>query len=82
MLVLRGLFVSLTILCSLAGVSSTHTKTTCLEPAVRKEWRALSTEEKAEWIRAINVCNVTVQVLRGLNRFDNSACHVCRMIRL
>jgi hypothetical protein len=58
MLVLRGLFVSFTILCSLAGASSTYTKKTCREPAVRKEWRALSTGEKAEWIRAINVCEV------------------------
>jgi hypothetical protein len=24
-------------------------------PAVRREWRAFSTEEKAEWIRAVNV---------------------------
>jgi tyrosinase len=48
------LFVSLAILCSLAGASSTHTKKTCRDPAVRKEWRALSTGEKAEWIRAVN----------------------------
>jgi hypothetical protein len=27
----------------------------CTEPAVRKEWRAFSAEEKVEWIRAVNV---------------------------
>jgi len=26
----------------------------CTKPTVRKEWRALSTDEKAEWIRAVN----------------------------
>ena len=27
----------------------------CESPAVRKEWRALSHDEKAEWIAAVNV---------------------------
>lgn len=29
--------------------------TKCTEPAVRKEWRKLSTAEKADWIQAVNV---------------------------
>ncbi|KAF8257960.1 Di-copper centre-containing protein [Lactarius quietus] len=53
MLALRCFFISLAILCSLAGASSTPIKA-CTEPAVRKEWRALSTGEKADWIRAVN----------------------------
>ena len=48
---------SLVILCSLANVSCSYYPRTCAEPAVRREWRAFSTEEKAEWIRAINVRN-------------------------
>jgi len=31
----------------------------CTEPAIRKEWRAFRTEEKTEWIRAVNVRIVT-----------------------
>jgi hypothetical protein len=31
----------------------------CTEPAIRKEWRAFTTEEKAEWIRAVKVRIVT-----------------------
>jgi len=27
----------------------------CREPSVRREWRALSKEERADWISAVNV---------------------------
>ena len=27
----------------------------CKKPVVRKEWRTLSTSEKTDWIRAVNV---------------------------
>jgi len=30
-------------------------KTPCTKPAVRREWRKLSSHEKAEWIGAVNV---------------------------
>ena len=35
--------------------SSYYDPCSCTKPAVRREWRAFSTEEKAEWIRAVNV---------------------------
>jgi tyrosinase len=31
----------------------------CTKPAIRREWRAFSTHEKTEWIRAVNVRNIT-----------------------
>ncbi len=55
MLVLRVLFVSLAIISSVVGGSSTHKKKDCTKPSVRKEWRAFSAKEKAEWIRSVNV---------------------------
>ena len=70
MLILRRFFLTLAVLCLLVGASSTYKRNTCVEPAVRKEWRALSTEEKAEWIRAVNVREVHNTVFRGLNRVD------------
>ncbi|KAI0291784.1 Di-copper centre-containing protein [Multifurca ochricompacta] len=54
MLVHRILSVSLAVLCSAAGVSSSHPKKTCTKPAVRKEWRAFNSHEKEAWIRAVN----------------------------
>ena len=68
MLILRCFFLTLAILGLLVG--STHKRKACIEPAVRKEWRALSTGEKAEWIRAVNVHEVHNTDFRGLNRVD------------
>ena len=30
--------------------------TACENPSVRREWRALSIGERAQWIKAVNVC--------------------------
>ncbi|KAF8495782.1 Di-copper centre-containing protein [Russula emetica] len=48
------LSVALVILLSAQRVSCSYDPCPCTKPAVRKEWRAFSTEEKAEWIRAVN----------------------------
>ena len=34
---------------------SSYEERSCTKPAIRREWRAFSADEKAEWIRAINV---------------------------
>ena len=49
------LSVSLAILRSALAVSCSFEKCPCTKPAIRREWRALTTEEKADWIRAVNV---------------------------
>jgi hypothetical protein len=49
------LSVALAVLWSAVGVSCSYDPRSCTNPAVRKEWRAFSTKEKAEWIRAVNV---------------------------
>ncbi|KAI0248310.1 Di-copper centre-containing protein [Lactifluus subvellereus] len=54
MLVLRVFSVALVVLWSALGVSCSYQKCACTKPAVRREWRAFSTEEKEDWIRAVN----------------------------
>ena len=49
------LSLALAVLWSAVSVSCSYNPCYCANPAVRKEWRAFSTEEKAEWIRAVNV---------------------------
>ena len=51
----RTLAVALVIIWSAVGVSCSYGKGPCTKPVVRKEWRAFSTEQKAEWISAVNV---------------------------
>jgi hypothetical protein len=53
--------VALAILSSAVVVSCSYDPypSPCTEPEIRREWRAFSTEEKAEWIRAVNVRNDT-----------------------
>ncbi|KAN0111160.1 hypothetical protein V8E52_008772 [Russula decolorans] len=53
MLVRKSLSVALAILWSTVCVFCSYDPRPCTKPAVRREWRAFSTEEKAEWIRAI-----------------------------
>src|SRR6267154_1295447 len=57
MFVLKSLSVALVILWSTICVFCSYDPgpSPCTKPTVRREWRAFSTEEKAEWIRAINV---------------------------
>ena len=55
MIVRKGLSVALAILWSTVCVFCSYGPRPCTKPAVRREWRAFSTEEKAEWIRAIKV---------------------------
>jgi len=38
-----------------AAVASVRAAAHCSNPGVRKEWRTLSTDERAEWITAVNV---------------------------
>ena len=61
----KGFSVALAILLSAVVVSCSYDPypSPCTEPAIRKEWRAFSTEEKAEWIRAVNVRIVTPPAL-------------------
>ena len=40
---------------SVVGVSCSYVPSPCTNPAIRREWRAFSASEKAEWIRAVNV---------------------------
>lgn len=82
MLVLKVFSVSLAILCSVVGAPSTLEKKACIKPTVRKEWRALNTQEKTEWIRAVNVREAHSDDFRGLNRVHDSACHICHTTRL
>lgn len=49
------LSVALAVLWSAVGVSCSYDPYSCINPAVRKEWRAFSAKEKAEWIYAVNV---------------------------
>ena len=55
MLIHKTLSVALVVLWSALRVSCSHDPCPCTKPAVRREWRAFNTEEKAEWIRAVNV---------------------------
>lgn len=47
--------VALAIIWSAVGVSCSYPKGTCTKPVVRREWRTFCAQEKAEWIRAVNV---------------------------
>jgi hypothetical protein len=49
------LSVALAISRSVVGVSCSYDPCPCTKPVIRREWRAFSTKEKAEWIRAVNV---------------------------
>lgn len=55
MFVRKSLLVALAILWSTVCVFCSYDPYSCTKPTVRREWRAFSTEEKAEWIRAIKV---------------------------
>ncbi len=57
MSVRKTLSVALAILWSVVGVSCSYDPEPylCTKPSIRREWRAFSTQEKAEWIRAVNV---------------------------
>ena len=46
------------ILCLGAAVASVRAQAVCSDPSVRREWRALSVHEKAEWIEAVKVCSM------------------------
>ena len=84
MFVFRLFSVALAILWSVGAVSCTYQPCSCKKPAIRREWRALSTKEKAEWIRAVNVRRTTpphvvVMLMRSLGC---SACHTYLMTQL
>ena len=55
MFVHKSLSLALAILWSTVCVLCSYGPSPCTEPKVRREWRAFSTKEKAEWIRAIKV---------------------------
>ena len=55
MLVYKLLSVALAFLLSALRVSCSYEECPCTKPTVRREWRAFSRDEKAEWICAVNV---------------------------
>ena len=66
-MLIQGIFsVSLAVLWSVVGVSCANDKCSCTKPAIRKEWRKLSTHARAEWIRAVNV---------RMPNFPHTCCH-------
>ena len=75
----RTLSVALVIIWSAVGVSCSYGKGPCTKPAVRKEWRAFSTQEKTEWIHAVNVrMRITLALAVVLRRyFGYSAYPTC-----
>ncbi|KAF8470986.1 Di-copper centre-containing protein [Russula ochroleuca] len=52
MFVYKLLSIALAFLWSALAVSCSY-ECPCIKPAIRREWRAFTTEEKAEWIRAV-----------------------------
>jgi len=77
------LSIALVFIWSAVGVSCSYGPGPCTNPAVRKEWRAFSASEKAEWIRAVNV-RMGHLPRNGSFRsgFGCSACLTCLMTRL
>jgi len=72
----------LTLVLSVAGAPSCARTKACTKPSVRKEWRALKSQEKAAWIKAVNVHLERSADSRDLIGVDCSACHICRMTPL
>jgi hypothetical protein len=69
---------------SAPAVPFSSDKYTCTKPAVRREWRSISTEDKAEWIRAVHV---RIDARHPLIVFaeaysESSACRTSLMTRL
>ena len=78
------LSVSLAFFWSALAVSCSYEKCPCTKPAIRREWRAFTTEEKAEWIRAVNVRLDTrlTSVVLAEAYSESSACRKSLMTRL
>ena len=78
------LSVSLAFFWSALAVSCSYEKCLCTKPAIRREWRAFTTEEKAEWIRAVNVRIDTrlTSVVLAEAYLESSACRESLMTRL
>ena len=74
---------ALAFLWSALSVSCSYVKYPCTNPVVRREWRAITTEERAEWIRAINVRIDTPHVDHLAEAYsESSACRNSLMTRL
>ena len=83
MFVRKTLLVALVILWSTVCVFCSYAPGPCTKPAVRREWRAFSTEEKAEWIHAIKVRIDTLIGRLAKKRYpESSACQNSLMTRL
>jgi hypothetical protein len=84
MFVLRLFYVTLAILWSAGAVSCFYKPYSCKKPAIRREWRALTTNQKAEWIRAVNVRRSLSphMVAMLMPSSGRSACHTCPMTLL
>ena len=55
----------------------------CTNPRVRKEWRSLCDDERASWIKAVNVSILIVYALWLLADLDNSSVLLaCPMIQI
>ena len=67
------LSIALAILWCAVGVSCSYDPCPCTKPAVRREWRTFSTEEKVEWIRAVNVSiDTLLRLVILLKRYSDS----------
>jgi hypothetical protein len=62
MLALGVLFVSLAII-SVVGAPYAPQNEACTRPSVRREWRAFSNRDKAAWIQAVNVRDITILLM-------------------
>lgn len=63
------------------SVSGAAVGATCTNPKVRKEWRSISSDERAAWIDGIKVSSLSVQVPSSLPDIGNSSVSPnCRMI--
>jgi len=50
--------VRVVVLSVLVSAAVAGNRTTCQNPRVRREWRALSLDERTDWIRAVNVLSL------------------------
>ena len=86
MFVDRLLTAVMTFLGSAPAVHYSYEKYTCTQPAIRREWRAITTEQKAEWIRAVHVRTDTrltlIVLLKHIRNPGSSACRKRLMTRL
>lgn len=69
--ILRITLVSALLFTSASGV--------CVSPSVRREWRSISSDERAAWVNAVKVTSLSAQILSSPPDLGNSSvsptCH-------